>query len=617
MSYTYPHPVTPDAESQGAKHRTMTNKTSLLTCLFLIFLCVFALGLTGCGRDKDTPEEATEEAALTEPETAEETPAVTTRRTEGLPAGMEDLNVWSFLPEEAHVGLVVPSLERLVDARLMPLLRRHASPGWDPDALNADWAAYLAQGVGVEHDGELGVVQQLHALGVDTQDALGAFFWLDFDADFTATASAEDDAAAQLEALEAARPEDTRWVLVLPLRDPENALQPLEARALQAGAEDAVYLTEDGDRILQHPSGQLHFTSLGTYLLLGSHPETIEEALSYARHPLPAFYGTEAMPANDTDEAILLFNLQQYAKEQRQLLNTLPEDDAVAKAMREQQTLFDNIIGEQDQFSPLITTLQWEDEALRLLGRMNLDHYPGMRALTGEPGVHRWLQRLPEATDSYLSLAFSEEMKGNILNMILPFVDMGDTQNMMSPVALAPQLTPLIGDELMLGLLADNDSDAPYTYLAISMENLDGARLLLQLILPMSETDSQHGRAIYAVDIDNDVPFYLAFADRSIIGSNHLDGLKEMIAHAEAGTTTSPNAPIHTAKPATAPRYTGLVLKTDTLEEFLRGLYAVDLLEGDMLNPVTEFLLRAVSELHMFNTLEEPFQQLEITLNLQ
>ncbi len=601
--------------------------------MHLLSLLLFALlavsGFSGCSRsgdedvvgDKESQEERTDRQAEVESSDAVRHGAETSLdawQVQLAPDGSypELLRVLPYFPADAHLGIAVSSAETMIDNRLMPLLHRYAHGDWNPDELNVAWANPIAESVGAQSGQDL--ITLFKSMGFKTDAPLAVFFWHDIAFKYELESPTEPSVEAHLIPVDVNT--TTQWVAVLPIAEQDRVLHNLNAMFNDAAQDDNQWEQQviEGITLHTHSTGLFSHTFHEDNMLIGTHTGHIVSAIQYAENPLPPFYGTSAMPASVEDDAVVFLNMQQYVKDQQHFVEQLPDTYPMLPALKEQHALLAGMLDGPDTFSPAVINMQWDTDALKMIGRINLERYPGVLEMAGTPTLHRWMSRLPTNTDSCLSLAFSEAMKGNLLNILLPmFSPHQNTNEMLNPVSLTMQVSPLLGDEIMLGLATDVADDMPQVYLAIGLGNPDGARLLLQLFLPMIVTEDYRDVEIYTLELETPTPFYIVFSDQSVVGTNHLPGLKEMIGHVLDETSASPDSPIHRLLAQQEPRFTSLVLNTDTLVTLLGGLHEAGVSGANMLNPVTEFLIRAVSELHLYNTQDANFQQLEFIVSFR
>jgi len=466
-------------------------------------------------------------------------------------------------PEASHVAIALPDLQALVDQIKALDLRMNpdgSGISGDIDGMIRD----IANGAGAWGASDFNAIGE--SRGLDASQGLALF--VDLSPSIASlleqlvlhSAEQEDaedgeEAELDLELSDAAIP---LLAAVLTVKDEERVKESLEE--LINVTPDLASVDEEektvGDVTVKIYGEYAYFIHGGKVVL--GHTPMVEGAAERVASPAPVRYGSGDAPVQLTHEAVALVYGDKFLPGLKEALPHLDFGGDARPFIETQVASLESMFEASTSSDPLIVTVGLSDEKVQIDLRLDTEHHPGVKAVSGEATPLRLAQFLPENTLAMLSLRFNEQSRKQLMDSYVPTIaglagQSADPQQLM----IANQVVGMIGDELTLGIAGSRD-DFPSIFLMIGLKDPEPTKGLLSMFIPTMPGETHKDVEIKSVAAPIPVPISLAFPGDMLLLSNSVEGMKGVIDLVEAGETSTMFSK-RNLDPAT-PRYNTLML---------------------------------------------------------
>lgn len=590
----------------------------LLACALLAATAVF----TGCGGSEEAPAPAPEKATAAAPaETAAPAeaaanavpaPAAAAAKAPAIAADAPStLKALQFLPAEAQFGLAAPALNGLI-ATLLALDTRIDAVDLKAELDKA--VEDLKSDAGVPDAQSLGDIALAKGLSLDAPIAVFA----DFSGSMTSlTQAAEAAKAAGDDSMEDADVAPPAIAAVIGVSDQAKAEAFIaEIVALDGTLSAAPTGTEQvGDVSVSTRGDYAHFFA-GDQLVIGV-ASLVKGAAARVAAPATFRYGTSECPPTAPNEIVAVGYMERLLPLAKQFIEvagkTDPSTEAVVKAQLEAfEKAFQG--GPED---PAVFNLALSEKEISLSGRIDYGSHPGLVDITGPAAPLQLAQLLPADTLAMLSIGLTDVFKNQVKTQVLPAAQESATNpGLAQGLSMGNQVLDMLGNELTIGL-APVPNDFPAAYIMLSLSNPEPTKGLLQMLVPMMPDDTLKDYGISSIAAPIPVPLSIAFEGDMVLVSNNVDGMKAIIDHARAKTTSGYFAALQPALDPAVPRYQAIVLNTNLITDIVMPLMA---LAGGMdpkMMPVANTVGSVVREVRMVSEMDGTWNTSALTIALK
>lgn len=471
------------------------------------------IALTGFGQAADAPTDAASDAASA--------PASATPVTRPI---------LDLVPDSAVIALALPPVRGLYEksagwARAITGPNLNAVGALDEavralavmaGAPSATTIPDIASALGLNPDAPIGVFVDLGPTGANARRAIAS--------KMTSPSDLPDDDPP-------IPPLAERWsrmgvpatVLVVTCVDPPRAEALLKTcmtlMGISTDSKNTEEMRPDQD-VLRWYGNEFGYCLAGSQLFAANYLPLLRETLarrSRTQRPTPATprYGTPDCPAEAADEAVALVRIDR-------IMTLVPDLTPIigAVAAEEPETLLrrqaralrslSSVYGGAD---PMICTLTWTDKQFTLRARTDLARHSDLAAVMSETKPLRFARYLPTGTRFLAAFRFNnaDRVQAEEFIRCLP-----PALQERLVVEFLKQAIPVVGDEIVLGVMLGPGSIRPY--LIASLAARDKAESLLASMAPLTpEKDPQAPWPIFRWEISPSVPIYVAFSEDTCV----------------------------------------------------------------------------------------------------
>lgn len=593
-------------------------------------LTIALVGLTvvGCGgKEEPAPAApATESAPVSEAidsavDTVQDATSEAVEMVKGVVSDAPStIKALSLLPDEAQFAVGIPPLTALEDA-IVPIANRV----WGEEAVQEEIENFtrdIAMQTG-QTDAE-SIEEIASAKGIDPDAAIAIFGDLTPMADSAiafAEEHADDAPEAREEAMEDFEPDVPSWAVALGITDKAVAEASIQNDLIEGipDLQTANHTTENvGDISVEVYDDYAYFLTddqavLGTLAL-------VKSAAARVGNPQSFRYGTSACPAYADDEIVSLIYPNRTYPLITRVLESL-EGDAELDAMVQMQLAMVQEVFKGESDDPIVTTLTANDDDVSLVSRIDTEQHAGVLAYAGEAQPLRLARLLPDHTLAMLSYRINDELKQYFNDIVFPAAEeaMGDDGTKQG-VAIAKQGIGMLGDELTIGITGVQD-DFPEAYIMLALADPESTKGLLQMFIPAMPGETYTPEGGQDVEISSiaapiPIPLSIAYPGDMVLVSNNTDGMKKIIDHMAAESTSELFAALEPPLDPEVPRYNGIVFNSKLIEDLMP---VVMLAGGDVRDaqPVIEQITPVVREVRAFSEMHGVWSVTNVSVYLK
>lgn len=618
-----------------------------LLCLLLAPALLFGATafITGCGGEEEAPPVDTTTAAPVEQPAAQPAEPAPPAKPAGPPMAdtvPSTLPALAFMPAEAQIAFALPALPGIRDS-LLPLVKALSEPDRDIDAELREAVSSAAGEIGVQADTYEALAA---ALGVDPAAPMATFVDFSKTVASAAAAKAEYDAAekerkekegAEQPAQAGTAPEGSEpteaegepsiepdhfkdadppaWIVVLGVTDAAKARTELD-RIVAADSKLSASAsgTEEVDGVTITTRDIWGYFTTEKQIVLGN-LELLRGAAKRVKDPATFRYGTIECPPKVADETVALLYGSRFMPLLEEALPLMGVKEEALPQMQTQIATYKAMFNSESD-DPMVVTGSMAGGQLEFSTRIDSATHTGILDETGQPTPLRLARYLPDNTLAMISLRFSEEMKKQLIDQIMPAVSASGNSDAAAQAGMATQVINQIGDELTIGITGAQ-SGFPTAYVMIGLSQPEATQGLLQMFVPMSNSVAYEGFNIGKLPLFPGLEVNLSFVDNILLASTSEDGVKAVIdlhkAQKASALFSSMEPPLDIEKPV----YQTIVLNTGLIEQGMGVASMLPINGAAGANPGLMRVTNAIREIRAIGNLEGTWLSSKLTVYLK
>jgi len=547
---------------------------------------MLSTGCGGCGKEEEpapAPAPDVEKQAPPAPEKAvpapEAKPAPMAKAAPG--ATPVTLDVLKLAPGSAMVSLALPPVSGLHE-KGVAMAKRLVPEDVDVEAEVAKQVAQMAADAGVPDAKSLADI--MRAKGLDPDAPLAVF------ADFAPTAASARKALEAMKSTMAAPaegepqlpPEQMATIfsdMTLPAMAgvlgcvdaalAEKTLKELvETEGSPIDASKLEAIDAGGVTIHCYDPEQLAYFVADNKLVVGNSLALLKETAGRLTAPAAVRYGSADCPAAAADEVVMLVRGDKFMPLIKDLMPAwMGLSPATAGYAQMHMAMIEEAAQAFAGEDPLVMTLEWRDDLIELVSRIDFGTHPALAEYTGEVKPLRLAPLLPEGTLVLLSFQFNEvtkeRIKKNYLDALPP--ELEQNEGFQEAKKYIDKVVAALGDELTIAVTAG--AGLPNLFLLANLGNPEEAKSVIEDLSPLTPGETHEGVDISTLALPLPIPLFLAFPQDTIVLGNDKENLKIIIDHIKNKTASGLFASLDPPLDPATPRYSAIVINTKLITD--------------------------------------------------